>query len=155
MKYNRHGQRGVCLRAFRRYAVTNYPIFNCNKHRAFTYTNITRQSGKSLSRTTYTSQISSNSSRYCQINSYTSPLGKFSSTAISMAPKQLNFITGNKNKLAEVQAILAPTGVDLRNQNVDLLEIQGTIEEISKDKCRRAADTVCKNSRFEVMMICD
>lgn len=60
-----------------------------------------------------------------------------------MAPKQLNFITGNKNKLAEVQAILAPTGVDLSNQSVDLLEIQGTIEEISKDKCRRAADTVC------------
>ncbi|THY34868.1 Ham1-like protein [Aureobasidium pullulans] len=59
-----------------------------------------------------------------------------------MAPKQLNFITGNKNKLAEVQAILAPTGVDLSNQSVDLLEIQGTIEEISKDKCRRAADTV-------------
>jgi len=62
-----------------------------------------------------------------------------------MAPKQLNFITGNKNKLAEVQAILAPTGVDLSNQSVDLLEIQGTIEEISKDKCRRAADTVCSN----------
>ena len=62
-----------------------------------------------------------------------------------MAPKQLNFITGNKNKLAEVQAILAPTGVDLSNQSVDLLEIQGTIEEISKDKCRRAADTVCSS----------
>lgn len=61
-----------------------------------------------------------------------------------MAPKELNFITGNKNKLAEVQAILAPTGVDLKSQSVDLLEIQGTIEEISKDKCRRAADTVCK-----------
>lgn len=64
-----------------------------------------------------------------------------------MAPKQLNFITGNKNKLAEVQAILAPTGVDLSNQSVDLLEIQGTIEEISKDKCRRAADTVCNSHR--------
>jgi inosine triphosphate pyrophosphatase len=66
-----------------------------------------------------------------------------------MAPKQLNFITGNKNKLAEVQAILAPTGVDLSNQSVDLLEIQGTIEEISKDKCRRAADTVCNMSTAE------
>lgn len=59
-----------------------------------------------------------------------------------MAPKELNFITGNKHKLAEVQAILAPTGVNLQSQSVDLLEIQGTIEEISKDKCRRAADTV-------------
>lgn len=61
----------------------------------------------------------------------------------AMAPKQLNFITGNKNKLAEVQAILAPTGVDLKNQSLDLLEIQGTIEEISHDKCRRAAEQVC------------
>lgn len=61
-----------------------------------------------------------------------------------MAPRELNFITGNKNKLAEVQAILAPTGVNLKSQSVDLLEIQGTIEEISKDKCRRAADTVYK-----------
>lgn len=66
----------------------------------------------------------------------------FSTHFTAMAPKQLNFITGNKNKLAEVQAILAPTGVDLSNQSVDLLEIQGTIEEISKDKCRRAADMV-------------
>ena len=68
-----------------------------------------------------------------------------------MAPKELNFITGNKNKLAEVQAILAPTGVDLKNQSVDLLEIQGTIEEISKDKCRRAADTVSKHHGISFM----
>ena len=67
-----------------------------------------------------------------------------------MAPKELNFITGNKNKLAEVQAILAPTGVDLKNQSVDLLEIQGTIEEISIDKCRRAADTVGKSFTFSI-----
>lgn len=65
-----------------------------------------------------------------------------------MAPKELNFITGNKNKLLEVQAILGSTGVDLKSQSVDLLEIQGTIEEISKDKCRRAADIVCKYVMF-------
>lgn len=59
-----------------------------------------------------------------------------------MAPKDLNFITGNKNKLAEVQAILSSTPVELKSQNVDLLEIQGTIEEISTDKARRAADAV-------------
>lgn len=57
-------------------------------------------------------------------------------------PKQLNFITGNANKLAEVQAILSSTPVELRSQNVDLVEIQGTIEEISKDKARRAAEAV-------------
>ncbi|PVH85402.1 inosine triphosphate pyrophosphatase-like protein [Cadophora sp. DSE1049] len=58
-----------------------------------------------------------------------------------MAPKQLNFITGNKNKLTEVKAILGDT-VDLQSQALDLVEIQGTIEEISSDKCRRAAAAV-------------
>ncbi|KAH7321455.1 inosine triphosphate pyrophosphatase-like protein [Rhexocercosporidium sp. MPI-PUGE-AT-0058] len=58
-----------------------------------------------------------------------------------MAPKQLNFITGNKNKLTEVKAILGDT-VDLQSQALDLVEIQGTIEEISADKCRRAAAAV-------------
>jgi inosine/xanthosine triphosphate pyrophosphatase family protein len=60
-----------------------------------------------------------------------------------MAPKELNFITGNKNKLAEVQAILSETPVKLQSQAVDLVEIQGTIEEISTDKARRAAEAVC------------
>jgi inosine triphosphate pyrophosphatase len=58
-----------------------------------------------------------------------------------MPPKQLNFITGNKNKLIEVKAILGDT-VDLQSKSLDLVEIQGAIEEISADKCRRAAETV-------------
>ncbi|PBP20543.1 inosine triphosphate pyrophosphatase-like protein [Diplocarpon rosae] len=58
-----------------------------------------------------------------------------------MAPKRLNFITSNKNKLTEVKAILGDT-VDLHSQALDLVEIQGTIEEISADKCRRAAAVV-------------
>jgi len=58
-----------------------------------------------------------------------------------MAPKRLNFITGNKNKLTEVRAIVGDT-VDLQNQSLDLVEIQGTIEEISTDKCLRAAAIV-------------
>ncbi|KAI9881368.1 MAG: nucleoside triphosphate pyrophosphohydrolase ham1 [Pleopsidium flavum] len=58
-----------------------------------------------------------------------------------MAPKELNFITGNKNKLAEVKAILGGI-VTLRSQSLDLIEIQGTVEEISSDKCRRAAEIV-------------
>jgi inosine triphosphate pyrophosphatase len=59
-----------------------------------------------------------------------------------MAPKELNFITGNKNKLAEVQAILSVTPVKLQSQALDLPELQGTIEEISIDKCKRAAEAV-------------
>lgn len=58
-----------------------------------------------------------------------------------MAPKELNFITGNKNKLIEVKAIIGDT-VELKSQALDLVEIQGTIEEVSADKCRRAAEAV-------------
>jgi inosine triphosphate pyrophosphatase len=61
--------------------------------------------------------------------------------ASSSVPKHLNFITGNKNKLAEVQAILAGV-IELRNQNVDLVEIQGTVEEVTRDKARRAAEAI-------------
>jgi hypothetical protein len=59
----------------------------------------------------------------------------------AMAPKQLNFITGNKDKLSVAKAILGDT-VNLQSQSLDLVEIQGTIEQISVDKCRRAADAV-------------
>ena len=62
-----------------------------------------------------------------------------------MAIKELHFITGNKNKLAEVHAILGDI-VALSNQSLDLVEIQGSIEEISKDKCRRAAESVRKHA---------
>jgi inosine triphosphate pyrophosphatase len=58
-----------------------------------------------------------------------------------MALRELNFITGNKNKLTEVQAILGSV-VHLQSQSLDLVEIQGTIEEISADKCQRAAELV-------------
>ncbi|KAL2813328.1 inosine triphosphate pyrophosphatase-like protein [Aspergillus cavernicola] len=55
--------------------------------------------------------------------------------------KTLNFITSNKNKLAEVRAILGSV-IDVQNQVVDVPEIQGTIEEIAKEKCRHAAKAV-------------
>lgn len=55
--------------------------------------------------------------------------------------KQLNFITSNSNKLSEVKQILGDV-VDLQSQSLELDEIQGTIEEISLDKCRRAANAI-------------
>lgn len=58
-----------------------------------------------------------------------------------MPLKELNFITGNRNKLAEVQAILGDT-IPLKSQSLNLPEIQGSIEEIALDKCRRAAEIV-------------
>ena len=66
--------------------------------------------------------------------------------ASSRIPTTLNFITGNKNKLAEVQAILSGV-IELRNQNVDLVEIQGTVEEVTKDKARRAAEAVSHDAK--------
>jgi hypothetical protein len=53
----------------------------------------------------------------------------------------VNFITGNANKLGEVKAILEPA-IQVESQTLDLIEIQGTLEEVTLDKCRRAADLV-------------
>lgn len=58
-----------------------------------------------------------------------------------MPPRDLHFITGNPNKLTEVKAILGES-VRVTSRSLDLVEIQGTIEEISVDKCRRAAAAV-------------
>lgn len=52
------------------------------------------------------------------------------------------FITGNANKLREVKAILEPA-VSVQSQSCDLEELQGTIEEVTEAKCRKAAELVC------------
>ncbi|KAH6987292.1 inosine triphosphate pyrophosphatase-like protein [Ilyonectria robusta] len=57
-----------------------------------------------------------------------------------MAPT-VNFISGNANKLREVKAILEPE-IEVRSQSLDLEEVQGTLEEVTESKCRRAADLV-------------
>ncbi|TPX15146.1 uncharacterized protein E0L32_004704 [Thyridium curvatum] len=59
-----------------------------------------------------------------------------------MSKPVVNFITGNKNKLAEVKAILEPAGIEVRSQAIDLVEVQGTLDEVTLDKCRRAAEQV-------------
>jgi inosine triphosphate pyrophosphatase len=61
--------------------------------------------------------------------------------APSMVRNVVNFITGNANKLKEVKAILEPA-IRVESQTLDLIEIQGTLEEVTLDKCRRAADLV-------------
>ncbi|KAF4212350.1 hypothetical protein CNMCM5878_001283 [Aspergillus fumigatiaffinis] len=54
---------------------------------------------------------------------------------------KLNFITGNKNKLTEVKAILGNV-VEIDSQAIEVPEIQGSIEEIAKEKARRAAEEI-------------
>jgi len=53
----------------------------------------------------------------------------------------LTFVTGNKNKLAEVNAILGSV-MPLTNQKIDLPELQGEPEEISMEKCRLAVEQI-------------
>ncbi|KIJ57241.1 hypothetical protein M422DRAFT_219150 [Sphaerobolus stellatus SS14] len=57
--------------------------------------------------------------------------------------RKIVFVTGNANKLAEVQAILSDgTPLVVESQNFDLPELQGTTEEIAAEKCKRAAELV-------------
>lgn len=51
----------------------------------------------------------------------------------------ITFVTGNKNKLAEVQALL---GEHITNQNIDLDELQGSYEQIITHKLQAAAQVV-------------
>jgi inosine triphosphate pyrophosphatase len=53
----------------------------------------------------------------------------------------VNFITGNAGKLSEVRAILEPA-IEVRSHTLDIEEIQGTIEEVTEAKCRKAADMI-------------
>ncbi|CEJ81927.1 hypothetical protein VHEMI02026 [[Torrubiella] hemipterigena] len=69
------------------------------------------------------------------------------------AKHHVHCITGNQNKLAVVQAILGD-GIDVRGQALDLVEIQGTIEQVSMDKCRRAAEAITGPLLVEDSSLC-
>ncbi|GJJ07007.1 hypothetical protein Clacol_001205 [Clathrus columnatus] len=60
-----------------------------------------------------------------------------------MTTKPLVFVTGNANKLIEVRAILS-TGapIQLESRSLELPEIQGTTQDVAREKCRRAAELV-------------
>lgn len=59
-----------------------------------------------------------------------------------MTTQTIQLLTSNPNKLADIGAILSPAGISIESQTVDLVEIQGTIEEISIAKCKAAAEIV-------------
>jgi inosine triphosphate pyrophosphatase len=54
-----------------------------------------------------------------------------------MAVGTITFITGNANKLREVNQILGPLA-NLQSKSLDLVEIQGELEEVVIDKTLRA-----------------
>ncbi|GAW09246.1 Ham1-like protein [Lentinula edodes] len=55
---------------------------------------------------------------------------------------KLVFVTGNANKLKEVQAILSAGNqpVEIDSKSLDIDEIQGSTQEVSRAKCKRAAE---------------
>lgn len=65
---------------------------------------------------------------------------------------KLVFVTGNAYKLSEARIILG-SDAQLESVALDLPEIQGTIEEIAIDKCRRAAERVCLATLYESIRI--
>jgi inosine triphosphate pyrophosphatase len=58
-----------------------------------------------------------------------------------MSPHTLTFVTGNADKLADVRGYLGPS-ISLDSVALHLPELQGTVDDIARDKCRRAADIV-------------
>lgn len=56
----------------------------------------------------------------------------------------MTFVTGNAKKLEEVRAILGGESlpVEIVSQKIDLPELQGEPDEISKQKCELAAQQV-------------
>lgn len=65
-----------------------------------------------------------------------------------MAVPSVYFITGNANKLKEVKAVLEPH-VEVNSRALDLEEIQGSIDEVTRAKCSKAAVIVCEPSSFK------
>lgn len=60
--------------------------------------------------------------------------------AATPARKTVTFVTGNKNKLDEVAAILKGCkNIELRHQALDLPEYQGSADDVSREKCKEAA----------------
>lgn len=60
-----------------------------------------------------------------------------------MSRRTITFVTGNAKKLEEFADILGKNfPYEIRNEKIDLPELQGEIDEICKKKCRAAAELV-------------
>jgi inosine triphosphate pyrophosphatase len=72
-----------------------------------------------------------------------------------MSKPSIIFVTGNKNKLKEVQAILGEY-LTVESEQIDLPELQGeTCEEIAIEKCKLAALEAAKSHGKPVPVICE
>jgi inosine triphosphate pyrophosphatase len=51
----------------------------------------------------------------------------------------LTFVTSNADKIREVTSICKGYGITVNIRSIDLPELQGSIEEVAREKCRQAA----------------
>jgi inosine triphosphate pyrophosphatase len=65
-----------------------------------------------------------------------------SAAAAARSALPLTFVTGNANKLKEVKQMLGAHVPTLTNIKLDLPELQGEPEEVSREKCRLASKEV-------------
>ena len=72
-----------------------------------------------------------------------------------MGEGEIVFVTGNPNKVEEFQAILGKEfPYEIVPQKIDLLEYQGSSEEICIKKCREAADVLQRPVIIEDTSLC-
>ncbi|KAJ9092076.1 hypothetical protein QFC19_008850 [Naganishia cerealis] len=72
------------------------------------------------------------------------------------ATRNFVFVTGNANKLREVQQILAvgDSGIQVTNQALDVPEVQGSTQEVAIAKCKSAAEQLGKACVTEDTALC-
>ncbi|KAI1721276.1 ham1 family domain-containing protein [Ditylenchus destructor] len=70
-----------------------------------------------------------------------------------MSKRTLTFVTGNRNKLKEVQAVVGGF-CNIDNIDLDLEEIQGEPREISRKKCQEAMSKTGKAVLVEDTCLC-
>lgn len=68
--------------------------------------------------------------------------------------KNLIFVTGNSNKLKEVQSILGDHIPNIQSAKIDLPEIQGDPEEITKHKAKYASKLLNSSVLIEDTSLC-
>ena len=85
----------------------------------------------------------------------TAPTAATPSTADTDLKIDITFVTGNKKKLEEVTAILGDSlPFNLVSQKLDLPELQGDPEHVSREKCRLAAQRVSGPVLVEDTSLC-
>jgi inosine/xanthosine triphosphate pyrophosphatase family protein len=57
-----------------------------------------------------------------------------------MVRPKIVFVSSSAQKISDVRYYLGDA-VEIESAEIDLPELQGTVEEIAKDKCRKAANT--------------